>query len=137
MAFSPAFLDDIPTRLLVSEVVGRRVRLTKAGREHKGLCPFHNEKTPSFYVNDDKAFYHCFGCGAHGDVIGFTMRAESLEFREAVERLAGLAGLELPVETPAERAREETRKTLHQVVEAACTWFEAQLRSPGGRAALA
>jgi DNA primase len=136
MAFSPEFLDEIRNRLAVSEVVGRRVRLTKAGREYKGLCPFHNEKTPSFYVNDDKAFYHCFGCGAHGDVIGFSMRAEGLEFRDAIERLAGLAGLELPVETPAQRQREEARKTLHQVVEAACAWFEAQLRPSGGRAAL-
>ena len=137
MAFTPDFLDEIRARLSVSDVVGRRVRLTKAGREHKGLCPFHNEKTPSFYVNDDKGFFHCFGCGAHGDVFGFTMRAEGLEFREAVERMAGLAGLQLPVESPAERERAEQRKTLHQVVEAACAWFEAQLRAPGGRAALA
>src|SRR5262245_21364350 len=125
MAFSPAFLDEIRNRLSVSEVVGRRVRLTKAGREYKGLCPFQPEKTPSFTVNDDKGFFHCFGCGAHGDAIGFTMRAEGLEFRDAVERLAGLAGLELPVETPAERERAAARKTLHQVVEAACVWFEA------------
>ena len=75
---------------------GRKVRLTRKGREHSGLCPFHNEKTPSFTVNDDKAFYHCFGCGEHGDVISFVMETEGLSFPEAVERLAGQAGLQVP-----------------------------------------
>ena len=75
-------------------MVGRRVRLVKKGREFSGLCPFHNEKSPSFFVNDDKGFFHCFGCGAHGDVIGFMMRADSLGFPEAVEHLAQEAGLD-------------------------------------------
>src|SRR3546814_2592633 len=66
MAFSPEFLDELRNRLTLSAVVGRRVKLVKRGREHSGLCPFHNEKTPSFTVSDDKGFYHCFGCGAHG-----------------------------------------------------------------------
>ena len=95
MAFPPRFLDEVRARLSCSEVIGRRVRLARKGREHSGLCPFHNEKTPSFTVNDDKGFFHCFGCGAHGDVIGFTMRIDHLSFPEAVERLAGEAGLEV------------------------------------------
>jgi DNA primase len=137
MAFPPRFLDEIRARLSCSEVIGRRVRLVRKGREHSGLCPFHNEKTPSFTVNDDKGFFHCFGCGAHGDVIGFAMRIDNLTFPEAVERLAGEAGLEMPRQTAADRARTEVETTLHDVVEAACAWFEAQLREPAGRAGLA
>ena len=136
MAFPPKFLDEIRARLACSEVIGRRVRLVKKGREHSGLCPFHNEKTPSFTVNDDKGFFHCFGCGAHGDVIGFAMRIDNLSFPEAVERLAGEAGLEMPQQTAADRARAEVENTLHDVVEAACAWFEGQLRAPAGRAGL-
>ncbi len=136
MAFPPRFLDEIRARLSCSEVIGRRVRLVRKGREHSGLCPFHNEKTPSFTVNDDKGFFHCFGCGAHGDVIGFTMRIDHLPFPEAVERLAGEAGLEMPRQTAADRVRAEVENTLHDVVEAACAWFEAQLRAPAGRAGL-
>jgi DNA primase len=117
-------------------VIAKRVRLIKKGREYLALCPFHSEKTPSFTVNDDKGFYHCFGCGAHGDVIGFTMRSESLPFPEAVEKLAGMAGLAVPRLSPAERAREAQRETVQDVVEAAGAWFEAQLRAPVGRAGL-
>ena len=137
MAFPPRFLDEIRARLSCSEVIGRRVRLVRKGREHSGLCPFHNEKTPSFTVNDDKGFFHCFGCGAHGDVIGFAMKIDNLTFPEAVERLAGEAGLEMPQQTPADRARTEVETTLYDVVEAACAWFEGQLRGPAGRAGLA
>ena len=85
MGFTPDFLDEIRSRLTVSEIVGRKVRLVRKGREHTGLCPFHNEKTPSFTVNDDKAFYHCFGCGAHGDVINFVLETEGLSFPETVK----------------------------------------------------
>lgn len=136
MAFPPSFLDDIRNRLPPSQVIGRRVRLTRKGREQLGLCPFHKEKTPSFTVNDDKGFYHCFGCGAHGDVIGFTMRIDNLPFPEAVERLAREAGLDMPISSPEERRREEEARTLLGATEAACQWFEAQLRAPGGRHAL-
>jgi len=96
MAFPPQFLDDIRARIGLSDVIGRRVRLIMKGREHIGLCPFHNEKTPSFTVSEEKGFFHCFGCGAHGDVIGYVMRADGLSFPEAVERLAADAGLEVP-----------------------------------------
>ncbi|MFP6745480.1 MAG: CHC2 zinc finger domain-containing protein, partial [Alphaproteobacteria bacterium] len=78
MSFSPEFLDEIRLRVTLSDVIGRRVNLTRKGREFAGLCPFHKEKTPSFTVNDDKGFFHCFGCGAHGDVIGFEMRMDNL-----------------------------------------------------------
>jgi DNA primase len=110
------------------------VRLTRKGREHLGLCPFHNEKTPSFTVNDDKAFYHCFGCGQHGDVISFAMEMEGLSFPEAIERLAAQAGLEVPQSSPEERARAKVRATLYDVVEQVCAWYEEQLAQPGGRA---
>ncbi|HJS32737.1 MAG TPA: DNA primase [Alphaproteobacteria bacterium] len=136
MAFPPAFLDELRQRLACSEVIAKRVRLVKKGREYLGLCPFHNEKTPSFTVNDDKAFFHCFGCGAHGDVIGFTMRAESLSFPESVEKLAAMAGLPMPRLSPVEVEREQRRQTLYDVVETACAWFEENLRSDVGRAGL-
>src|SRR4051795_13514224 len=103
MAFPPGFLDELRSRVSLADLVGRRVRLTRRGREHSGLCPFHNEKTPSFTVSDDKGFFHCFGCGEHGDVIGFVMKSEGLAFREAVERLAGEGGIVMPVERPEER----------------------------------
>ena len=102
MAFSPSFLDEIRNRVSLTSVIGRRVRLVRKGREHSGLCPFHNEKSPSFTVNEDKGFYHCFGCGAHGDVITFEMQTSHLSFPEAVERLAGEAGMEVPVQAPEE-----------------------------------
>src|SRR5256714_8536569 len=92
MAFPPGFLDELRTRISLVGLVGRRVRLTRKGREHAGLCPFHNEKTPSFYVVEDKGFFHCFGCGAHGDAIDFVTRADKLSFAEAVEKLASEAG---------------------------------------------
>lgn len=136
MAFPPAFLEEIRNRLTCSSVVGRRVRLVKKGREFSGLCPFHNEKSPSFFVNDDKGFFHCFGCGAHGDVIGFSMRIDNLSFPEAVERLAEEAGLEVPRASPREFAREEQRKTLGDVVEAAARWYEQQLWGGAGRPGL-
>jgi DNA primase len=135
MAFSPAFLDELRSRLALSDLVGRRVKLVKRGREHTGLCPFHSEKTPSFTVSDPKGFYHCFGCGAHGDVIKFAMETEGLSFPEAVERLAGEAGLEVPRETPQERERAERAATLYDVLEAAAAWFEERLRAEEGQEA--
>src|ERR1700741_2265665 len=105
MSFPPAFLEEIRNRLPLSGVVGSRLRLVRAGRGVKGGCPFHNEKTPSFYVNDDKQFFHCFCWGAPGDVIGFTMRNVRLSFPEAVESLAGQAGLQVPRDTPVEREK--------------------------------
>lgn len=133
MAFPPAFLDELRTRLSIAEVIQRRVRLQKRGREFTGLCPFHNEKTPSFTVSEEKGFFHCFGCGAHGDVVGFVMRADGLSFPEAVERLAEQAGLPVPKGTPEDRQKAERQATLLGVMESAAAWFEAQLSTPAGR----
>jgi len=135
MAFPPQFLDEIRNRVSLASVVSRHVKLVRRGREYVGLCPFHNEKTPSFAVVEDKAFYHCFGCGAHGDVIGFSMRVGGAGFREAVEALAKEAGLQIPAELPEDRERAARTKNLHDVCEAACAFFEAQLKEPGGQKA--
>ncbi len=135
MTFTPQFLDEIRAQVALAETIGRRVRLVRRGREHVGLCPFHKEKTPSFTVNEDKGFFHCFGCGEHGDVIGFEMRIDNLTFPEAVERLAGVAGLSLPARGPEDRERARERTSLYEVVEAACVWFEEQLSAKGGGAA--
>ena len=137
MAFPPSFLDELRTRVFLATVVGRRVKLVKKGREYHGLCPFHNEKTPSFTVNEDKGFFHCFGCGAHGDAIGFEMRAGHLGFTEAVEKLAAEAGLEVPAASPEERRQEARRASLHDAMEAACVFFEQNLRGSSGREGLA
>ncbi len=137
MAIAPDFLDEIRARVGLGDVIARHVSLKRAGRELSGLCPFHNEKTPSFTVSEEKGFFHCFGCGAHGDVIGFVMRQEGLSFPEAVERLASEAGLEMPRATPAEREAERQRANLHDAMERACRFFEAELRSPRGARALA
>src|ERR1700723_1017429 len=100
MRFPPQFLDELRARLAVSEVAGKRVRHKKAGREWKGLSPFNKERTPSFYVNDQKGFYHDFSSGKHGDIFGFVMETEGLPFPEAVERLANIAGVPMPVASP-------------------------------------
>src|SRR6202012_4439822 len=118
MAFPPGFLDELRSGVSLADLVGRRVRLTRKGREYGGLCPFHNEKTPSFYVVEDKGFFHCFGCGAHGDGVGFL---------EAVERLAGEAGVAVPQQTPQERERAQRQKTLMEALAAAAEFFETQL----------
>jgi DNA primase len=97
MSFTPQFLDELRQRISLVNVIARKVKLQRRGREQTGLCPFHNEKSPSFTVSDEKGFFHCFGCGAHGDVIGFVMRSDALSFPDAVERLAREAGLPIPV----------------------------------------
>jgi DNA primase len=129
MRFPPSFLDEIRARLPVSEVVGRRVKLKKQGREFAGLSPFNAEKTPSFFVNDQKGFYHCFSSGKHGDVFDFLMETEGLPFGEAVERLASMAGLQVPQASPEAAAKEERRRTLHEVMELAARHFEATLQT--------
>jgi DNA primase len=132
MRFTPRFLDELRDRLRISDYVGRKVKLVRRGRNHTGLCPFHNEKTPSFSVNEDKGFYHCFGCGEHGNVIDFVMKTEGLPFPEAVERLAGDAGMELPRRDPRDEAREKAQKSLHEVMELAAVFFEAELKGARG-----
>jgi len=132
MRFSPQFLDELRARLPVSEVVGRRVKLRKAGREWKGLSPFNKEKTPSFFVNDQKAMWFDFSSGKNGNIFDFVMATEGVTFPEAVERLAGQAGVPVPVLTREAEEQEERRKTLHDIVELAAKFFEATLASRGG-----
>src|SRR5260370_6945645 len=132
MAFPPGFLDELRSRISLGDLVGRRVRLVRQGREYRGFCAFHNEKTPYFYVVEGKGFFHCFGCGAHGDAIGFLMRADNLDFIEAVERLAGDAGIAVPQQTPQERERAQRQKTLLEALAASADFYEAQLWSASG-----
>jgi DNA primase len=132
MRFTPQFLDELRARLSVSEVVGRRVKLKRAGKEWKGLSPFQQEKSPSFTVNDQKGFYHDFSSGKHGDIITFLMETEGVSFTEAVERLAAMAGVPLPAATPDAARHEQRRKTLHDVMELAAKFFTETLASRGG-----
>ena len=132
MRFTPQFLDELRARLPVSEVVGRRVKLKRAGKEWKGLSPFHQEKTPSFTVNDQKGFYHDFSSNKHGDIISFVMETEGVTFPEAVERLASMAGMPLPVSTPDAARHEQRRKTLYDVMDLAAKFFASTLASRNG-----
>jgi len=132
MRFSPQFLDELRARLPVSEVVGRRVKLRKAGREWKGLSPFNKEKTPSFFVNDQKAMWFDFSSGKNGNIFDFLMLTEGVSFPEAVERLAQQAGIPVPQLSPEAEAREERRKTLHDIVELAAGYFQSTLASRNG-----
>src|SRR5258705_265591 len=131
MRFTPQFLDELRARLPVSEVVGRRVKLKKAGREWKGLSPFQQEKSPSFTVNDQKGFYHDFSSGKHGDIISFLMETEGVGFAEAVERLASMAGMALPAGAPDAGRQGERRKTLYDVMGLAAEVFAG---TPASRA---
>ncbi|KQP59103.1 DNA primase [Methylobacterium sp. Leaf399] len=137
MRYPPHILEEIRARLPASDVVGRRVRLKKAGREWRGLSPFNAEKSPSFYVNDQKQFYHCFSSGKHGDVFTFLMETEGLSFPEAVERLASEAGVALPSPSADTRAMETKRKGAFEVMELAAAFFEEQLRGRPGASARA
>jgi DNA primase len=132
MRFTPQFLDELRARLPVSEVVGKRVKLKKAGREFKGLSPFQQEKTPSFTVNDQKQFYHDFSTGKHGNIFDFVMETEGVNFVEAVERLASMAGMPLPAVTPDAARHEQRRKTLYDVMELAAKFFADTLASRNG-----
>jgi DNA primase len=132
MRFTPQFLEELRARLPVSEVVGKRVKLKRAGREWKGLSPFQQEKTPSFTVNDQKGFYHDFSSGKHGNIFDFVMQTEGVSFPEAVERLASMAGMPLPVATPDAARHEQRRKTLYDVMELAAKFFADMLASRNG-----
>src|ERR1700730_16657475 len=132
MRFPPSFLDELRARLPVSEVVGARVRLKKAGREFKGLSPFNKEKTPSFTVNDQKGFFHDFSSGKHGDIFEFVMMSEGVTFPEAVERLAAPAGVPMRSVSHEAQEQEHRRKTLHDVLELAAKFFEATLAARSG-----
>ncbi len=137
MRFTPQILDEIRARLPVSEVVGRRVKLKKQGREWAGLSPFNAEKSPSFFVNDQKGFYHDFSSGRHGDIFKFLQETEGLSFPEAVESLASLAGVDLPKSSPEAAQAAEKRKDLYDAAEAAALYFEGRLQTSEGAAARA
>lgn len=132
MRFPPSFIEEIKARLPVSEVVGKRVKLLKAGREFKGLSPFNAEKTPSFFVNDQKQAWFDFSSGKNGSIFDFVMLTEGASFPEAVERLAGMAGLPLPSVTPEMEQREKRRATLHEALDLAARFFEEQLQGRDG-----
>ncbi len=134
---TPQWLDQLRTRITLSALIGRSTRLQKAGREFKACCPFHNEKSPSFTVNDEKGFYHCFGCGAHGDAIRWMTDHQGLSFMDAVKELAAEAGMDVPAPDPRAAKAAEKRDTLHDVMAAAQGWFVQNLSSPGGESARA
>lgn len=135
--YTPSLLSDIKRRLTLSEIIGKTVQLRKKGPEHHGLCPFHQEKTPSFTVNNAKEFYHCFGCGAHGSVFDFFMHQHHLTFLEAVQKAAEMAGISLPaIQSSTTPEAEKEKQILLQILEKACQFFEKRLRTPQGQEAL-
>ncbi len=136
MSISPRFLDELRSRITLSEIIGRKIKVTRAGREFKACCPFHHEKTPSFTINDDKQFYHCFGCGAHGDVIKFTMEHDNIGFIDAIEMLAAEAGLQVPQQTPQQAQQAKKEKDLYDLLEDATLYFENYLKEPRNKDAL-
>lgn len=133
MRYNERFLDEVKGRLRLSDIIGKSVKLRRQGREYVGLSPFTKERTPSFFVNDDKGFFHDFSSGKHGDLITFLQETERLTFAEAVERLACEAGVPLPAPDPRTEAEDRARLGLAQWVELAAAWFEAELRRPAGR----
>lgn len=132
MALSPQWLDELRARVTLSSVIMRTTKLQRAGREWKACCPFHDEKTPSFTVNDQKGFYHCFGCGAHGDVIRWMTDQRGLGFMDAVKELAAEAGMEVPRPDPVAAQKAQKRASLVDVMEAAQAWFVAKLGDADG-----
>ena len=132
MSLTPAFLDELRARVALSGVISRTTRLTKAGHEFKACCPFHSEKSPSFTVNDAKGFYHCFGCGAHGDAIRWMTDQRGLPFMDAVKELAEAAGLEVPAPDPRAAEKAERANSLHDVMAAAASWYTEQLQGVKG-----
>lgn len=137
MSLSPQFLDELRARTTLSTLIGKSVKVTKAGREYKACCPFHNEKTPSFTINDEKGFYHCFGCGAHGDAIRWMTDNRGLPFMDAVKELADAAGMDVPAPDPRAARQAEAAKGLHDAMAAAQDWFEGQLGGLDGAEARA
>lgn len=135
MQFGEHFIEELKARVRPSDVVGKHVKLKRQGREFAGLSPFTNEKTPSFFVNDEKGFYHCFSSGKHGDIISFLMEVEGLSFPEAVERLAIQAGMELPATDPQAEARAASNKKTISWIVRSKEFFEKSLRREMGKEA--
>jgi DNA primase len=135
MRFDDRFLEEIKSRVRLSDVIGKTVKLKRQGREFVGLSPFTKERSPSFFVNDDKGFFHDFSSGKHGDLISFLQETERLTFMEAVERLANEAGMPMPAPDPQAAEQEKKRQGLADWVELAAQWFEGELHRPSGKAA--
>jgi len=135
VALTPQWLDELRARVTLSALIGRTVKVTKAGREFKACCPFHNEKSPSFTINDEKGFYHCFGCSAHGDAIRWMTDQRGLSFMDAIKELAAEAGMEVPAPDPKAAQRAEKANSLYDVMTAAQDWFVKQLLGVEGSAA--
>ena len=136
-SFDRNFTDELRMRLSIVDVVGRRVPLSRKGQNYWGCCPFHNEKTPSFSVNEEKGFYHCFGCGEHGDIISFTMKTGNMEFREAITELASQAGMKMPDYKPRDPKVVAREESYIQITERATALFQQKLFEPAGATALA
>src|SRR4051812_15029709 len=132
MTLSPAWLDELRARTTLSAVIAPSVKLIRAGREWKACCPFHNEKTPSFTVNDEKHFYHCFGCGAHGDAIRFLTDNRGLQFMDAVKELAAKAGMDVPAPDPKAKEQADRTASLTEVMAEAARWYAEQLNGLSG-----
>ncbi|OHD06209.1 DNA primase [Sphingopyxis sp. RIFCSPHIGHO2_12_FULL_65_19] len=132
MTLTPQWLDELRARVTLSTLIGRTVKVTRAGREYKACCPFHNEKTPSFTINDEKGFYHCFGCSAHGDAIRWMTDQRGLSFMDAVKELAAEAGMDVPAADPRAAKKAEEAASLRDVVQGAADWFTQQLGSSNG-----
>ncbi|MGB2487409.1 MAG: DNA primase [Candidatus Puniceispirillales bacterium] len=135
MALPQQFMDEIRRRVLLSSIIGKKVKLINRGNRMVGLCPFHQEKTPSFHVRDDEGFYHCFGCGASGDAISFLREQDGLGFMEAIHHLAGLAGLTVPEQKDISPEEKAQRNMMASINEEAAVFYENQLNSPAGKQA--
>lgn len=135
--FDRNFTDELRARLSLVDVISRRVPLVKKGQNYWGCCPFHNEKTPSFSVNEDKGFYHCFGCGEHGDIISFVMKSENVDFRTAITELAAQAGLKLPDYKPKSHEQIAREESYFEIMENAASIYQKRLFDPDGETALA
>ena len=137
VSLTPQFLDELRHRTLLSGLIAKTVKLQRAGKEFRACCPFHNEKSPSFYVNDDKGFYHCFGCGAHGDAIRWMTDQRGLPFMDAVKDLAQAAGMDVPAPDRQSAERAERARGLHEAMADASAWFVDQLQGIAGAEARA
>lgn len=137
MTLTPQWLDELRARTTLSTLIGKTVKITRAGREFKACCPFHNEKTPSFTINDEKGFYHCFGCGAHGDAIRWMTEQRGLSFMDAIKELAASASMDVPAPDPRAAQKAERTSTLLDVTTSAQNWFVEQLQGLDGRQAAA
>ena len=134
--FDNSFTDELRQRLSLVDVISRRVPLTKKGQNYWGCCPFHNEKTPSFSVNEDKGFYHCFGCGEHGDIISFTMKSENIDFKEAIKELADMAGLKMPEYKQKTQQQIEAEENYVKITDTATKIYQDLLYKDIGKHAL-